>query len=139
VALWTRSGAPRASSEASKQITIERTYDASIEDVWALWTTKERIEAWWAPGGFTVAVKQLALRPGGELVYEMTATAPEQIEFMQNQGMPTTTESPKTYTEVVPPERLAYMSLADSFRVLSRTSSRRWSTCIRAPGPSGRS
>jgi uncharacterized protein YndB with AHSA1/START domain len=102
-----------ASSEASRQITIERTYDASIEDVWALWTTKEGIEAWWAPDGFTVEVKQLDLRPGGELVYEMTATAPEQIEFMKNEGIPTTTESRKTYTEVVPPERLAYMSLAD--------------------------
>jgi uncharacterized protein YndB with AHSA1/START domain len=102
------------SSDASEQITIERTYDASIEDAWALWTTKEGIEACWAPDGFTVEVKQLDLRPGGELVYQMTPTAPEQIEFMQNQGMPTTTESRKTYPEVVAPERLAYMSLADA-------------------------
>ena len=32
------------------KIRIERTYNASIEDVWELWTTKEGIESWWGPG-----------------------------------------------------------------------------------------
>jgi hypothetical protein len=43
----------------------------------------------------------------------MTATAPEQIEFMRGVGMPLTTESRKTFTEVQAPTRLAYSSLAD--------------------------
>jgi uncharacterized protein YndB with AHSA1/START domain len=95
------------------RITIERTYDASAEDVWALWTTKEGIESWWAPDGFTVEVRKLDLRPGGELLYAMTATATPQIEFMKNAGMHLTTESRKTFTEVIAGERLAYTSLAD--------------------------
>ena len=95
------------------QITIERTYDASAEDVWILWTTKQGIESWWAPDGFTVEVRTLDLRPGGELVYAMTATATPQIEFMKNAGMHLTTESRKTFTEVIAGERLAYTSLAD--------------------------
>jgi uncharacterized protein YndB with AHSA1/START domain len=95
------------------RITIERTYDASAEDVWILWTTKQGIESWWAPDGFTVEVRTLDLRPGGELVYAMTATATPQIEFMKNAGMPLTTESRKTFTEVIAGERLAYTSLAD--------------------------
>ncbi len=37
---------------AKRRITIERTYQASIEDVWELWTTKEGIESWWGPGRF---------------------------------------------------------------------------------------
>jgi uncharacterized protein YndB with AHSA1/START domain len=95
------------------QITIERTYDASAEDVWDLWTTKQGTESWWGPDGFAVEVRTLDLRPGGELRYTMTATASPQIEFMKNAGMALTTEARKTYTEVVAGERLAYTSLAD--------------------------
>ena len=43
----------------------------------------------------------------------MTATDPEQIEFMRSAGMPLSTESRKTFTEVDAPNRLAYTSLAD--------------------------
>ncbi len=43
----------------------------------------------------------------------MTATEPAQIEFMNNAGMPLSTESRKTFTEVSPPARLAYLSLID--------------------------
>jgi hypothetical protein len=43
----------------------------------------------------------------------MTATAPEQIAFMQNAGLPLSTQSQKTFTEIDPPRRLAYDSLVD--------------------------
>jgi uncharacterized protein YndB with AHSA1/START domain len=92
---------------------LERTYDAAPERIWELWTTPAGIERWWAPDGFTTEVTALDLRPGGELVYEMTATAPEQLAFMQQHGMPLTTESRKRFTEVVSPTRLAYVSLVD--------------------------
>jgi uncharacterized protein YndB with AHSA1/START domain len=39
----------------------------------------EGIESWWAPDGFAVELEKLELEPGGELVYTMTATAPEQV------------------------------------------------------------
>ena len=32
-----------------KRIVLERTFDATIDDVWELWTTKEGFESWWAP------------------------------------------------------------------------------------------
>ena len=98
---------------APEWITIERTYAASIEEVWDLWTTKEGIEAWWAPDGFKVEVSKLELTPGGELLYAMTATGPEQVAFMERAGMPLTTEAEKTYTEVIAPRRLAYTSMVD--------------------------
>jgi hypothetical protein len=43
----------------------------------------------------------------------MTATAPEQIQFMQRAGMTLTTESRKTFTELARPTRIAYQSLAN--------------------------
>ena len=94
-------------------IKLERTYPAPVEDVWELWTTKAGIESWWAPDGFTVEVSKLELEPGGELLYAMTATGPEQIEFMSAAGLPLTNEARKTFTEVIPDERLAYSSLVD--------------------------
>jgi uncharacterized protein YndB with AHSA1/START domain len=96
-----------------RRITLERTYNASIEDVWELWTTKEGIESWWGPEGFAVEVRKLDLRPGGELRYAMIAKGPEQIAFMKQAGMPLVVESRITYNEVSPPDRLDYTHLAD--------------------------
>ena len=95
------------------KIKIERTYRASLGDVWALWTTKEGLESWWGPEGFTTEVRRLELRPGGLWEYAMTATAPQQIEFMRRAGMPLSTVSRATYTDVLPPRRLAYENLID--------------------------
>ncbi len=105
----TRTAAP----ESRRRITLERVYDADLQDVWDLWTTKEGIESWWGPGGFAVTVRTLDLRPGGLLLYAMTAIDPPQVEFMKKAGMPLTTEARITFTEVVPTRRLAYVHLAD--------------------------
>jgi uncharacterized protein YndB with AHSA1/START domain len=96
-----------------KRITIERIFDASVEDVWDLWTTKEGIESWWGPDGFSVKVHSIDLRPGGELHYAMIATAPDQVEFMRRAGMPTRSDVFIRYSEVVENERLRYVTLAD--------------------------
>lgn len=95
------------------KLTLERTFQASIDEVWELWTTKEGIEAWWGPEGFSVTVRDLDLRPGGELFYSMSAVGPDQIDYMKKAGMPLTTEQRVTYTEVDPPRRLAYNQMAD--------------------------
>ena len=92
---------------------IERTYACLIEDVWDLWTTKSGIESWWGPEGFEVEVISLDLRPGGQLIYLMKAAAPDMVAFMTSQGMPLSTECKVTYSEVSPPNRLAFMTLAD--------------------------
>jgi uncharacterized protein YndB with AHSA1/START domain len=98
---------------ARAQFSIERTYAATIEEAWALWTTTAGIASWWGPEGFDVKVTSLDLRPGGVLVYVMTAAAPAQVAFMKQAGMPIATECRVTYTEVAPPSRLAYKTLAD--------------------------
>jgi uncharacterized protein YndB with AHSA1/START domain len=100
-------------SKTRRRITIERTYKASAEDLWDLWTTKDGIESWWGPDGFTTEVLEVDLRPGGELRYAMTATAPAQVAFMKNAGLPLTNQNRVTYTEVVTQRRLGYTHLAD--------------------------
>jgi uncharacterized protein YndB with AHSA1/START domain len=98
---------------ARRKVSIERIFNAAVEDVWELWTTKDGIESWWGPPGFEVKVRKLDFRRGGELLYAMTAIAPDQIEFLKKAGMALTTESLVTYTEVVPLKRLAFTQLAD--------------------------
>ena len=88
--------------DTRKRITLERFYRASIQDVWDLWTTKAGIESWWGPGGFAVTARTLDLRPGGELLYAMTAIDPPQVEFMKKAGMPVTQECRITFAEIVP-------------------------------------
>jgi uncharacterized protein YndB with AHSA1/START domain len=98
---------------ARRRVTIERSFNAPIDKVWELWTTKDGIESWWGPPGFEVKVRTLDVRRGGELLYAMTAVAPDQIEFLKKAGMALTTESLATYTEVVPRTRLAFTQMAD--------------------------
>ena len=92
---------------------LERIYRASLDVVWALWTTKEGLESWWGPDGFTTTVRKLELRSGGLWEYAMTATAPEQVQFMKRAGMPLSTVTQATYTDVTPQRRLFYDNLVD--------------------------
>ena len=95
------------------RLTLERTFRAPIREVWELWTTREGIEAWWGPDGFSVAVREIDIRPGGNLRYTMTATGAEQVDYMVKAGMPITTQNSKRYVEVEPPRRLVFKERAD--------------------------
>ena len=98
---------------ARRKVVLERTFNATIEEVWELWTTRKGIESWWGPEGFAASVRKLDIRAGGELAYAMTATAPDQIQFVKKAGMPATTEATVKFTEVVPLARLAFTQLVD--------------------------
>jgi len=95
------------------KLTLERTFDASPEEVWDLWTTRDGMEAWMGPEGFQVTVNELDLRPGGELVYAMTAVGPDQVEYMTRAGMPLVSVQRVRFVEVDPPRRLVTHELAD--------------------------
>jgi uncharacterized protein YndB with AHSA1/START domain len=95
------------------KLTLERTFDATPEEVWELWTTREGMEAWMGPEGFTVTVRQLDLRPGGDLVYAMTAVGPDQVDYMTRAGMPLVNVQQVKFVEVEPPRRLVTREVAD--------------------------
>lgn len=104
---------PTTRDDARRRVSIERTFDATVAQVWELWTTKDGIESWWGPDGFRVEVRELDLRTGGRMAYAMIATAPDQIEFLRKAGMPLTNECVMTFTDVDHHRRLAYRHLAD--------------------------
>jgi uncharacterized protein YndB with AHSA1/START domain len=98
---------------AKRKIVLERTFDASLDDVWEMWTTKEGFESWWGPIGFTTTVHRIDLRAGGEIHYTMAATAKEQVAFMTSAKMPLAQDIHMGLTEVMPKTRLAWKTVAD--------------------------
>jgi uncharacterized protein YndB with AHSA1/START domain len=95
-----------------RRLTVERTYKASIEDLWELCTTRYGLELWWGPDGHSVKVSKLELRSGGDVEYAVTATEPAQIERRKSEGMPVTSEGKITFTEVAPRRHFAYQEIA---------------------------
>lgn len=94
-------------------IVIERTYRASLQDVWELWTTKDGFESWWGPQGFRVEVQELDAQVGGALRYEMIADSPEMIAAMKQMGQPTSHPTRSSFTELKPRERLVLTNIID--------------------------
>ncbi|MEZ4398945.1 MAG: SRPBCC domain-containing protein [Kofleriaceae bacterium] len=92
---------------------LERTYRASIEDVWALWTTTSGFESWWGPQGFRVEVQELDARVGGVLRYEMIAASPEMIAAMTEMGQPTSHPTHSRFTTFEPRSRLVLTNVID--------------------------
>lgn len=78
--------------------TVERTFKAPVEKVWAMWTTKAGLEQWYWPEGMVATVKHLDVRPGGG--YDIAA-----------EGLPHTSRG--TYTEVVHQQRLGILATID--------------------------
>lgn len=95
------------------KIVIERTYRAPLEELWALWTTKDGFESWWGPEGFRAEVHTLEARVGGALHYDMIADAPEMVAAMTQMGRPTSHPTHARFSELRPHERLAITSVID--------------------------
>lgn len=100
-------------SQRSAKVVIERTYRASLKDVWELWTTKEGFESWWGPQGFRVEVQEIDARVGGALRYDMIAASPEMIATMKEMGAPISHATRSSFIEVVPRERLVLRNVID--------------------------
>lgn len=100
-------------SQSDANTIIERTYRASIKDVWELWTTKKGFESWWGPQGFRADVHELDARVGGVLRYDMVADSPEMIASMKQMGRPASHETRSRFTELVHHSRLVLTNVID--------------------------
>jgi uncharacterized protein YndB with AHSA1/START domain len=85
----------------TQNIVIERTYRASVQEIWDLWTTKEGHE--------------IDARVGGALRYDMIAESPEAIEGMKRVGQPPRHKARGKFSELKPRERLALTHVIDFF------------------------
>jgi len=85
---------------ATRDLVIERVFDAPLELVWRAWSEPDLFKRWWGPEHFTAPVAQINFRVGGR--YLNCMRAPDGQDYWST-GM---------YTEIVPQERIVY---TDSF------------------------
>jgi uncharacterized protein YndB with AHSA1/START domain len=78
-------------------VVIERTFNASPEFIWHMWTDAETFKQWYGPQGFSVPVAEMDVRLGGKRLICMAS--PDGSMKMWTTG---------EYTELTPYERLAY-------------------------------
>jgi uncharacterized protein YndB with AHSA1/START domain len=100
-------------SATGTKIVIERSYRASIEDVWELWTTKDGFESWWGPAGFRAEVHELDARVGGVLRYDMIADTPEMVAAMKSMGQPASHSTQSRFAELNLHRRLVLTNVID--------------------------
>ncbi|WP_436794914.1 SRPBCC family protein [Actinospongicola halichondriae] len=83
----------------SKDVVIERSFDASIERVWALWTDPVHFAQWYGPTGASIPVAEMDVREGGSRLICMEMQTPGGLMQMWFTG---------EYLEVAPHGRLVY-------------------------------
>src|SRR5579871_4830531 len=82
--------------------TTERTFNASVADVWRVWNDSDSIKKWWGPKGYTALVARNDVREGGGFLWAMKSG--EERKFW-NTG---------TYKEVVADKKIvSTMSFSD--------------------------
>jgi len=89
-----------------KEVTIERTYDASVSKVWEAWTKPELLKRWWGPDNVSIPECQVDLRVGGAFYIVMEAG--EAMGDIKGMLWPMQAE----FTEIVPNSKLAYKANA---------------------------
>jgi uncharacterized protein YndB with AHSA1/START domain len=87
-------------SRLEQEVTITRVLDAPRELVFKVWTDPEHLAQWWGPHGFTNPVCEVDLHKGGKMLIHMRG--PDGVVYPMS----------GTFHEIVPPERLVFLSAA---------------------------
>jgi uncharacterized protein YndB with AHSA1/START domain len=90
-----RRGAPPRSATADREIVISRAISAPRELVFEAFTEVRHLSRWWGPDGFTTTTRTFAFRVGGE--WDFVMHGPDGTDY----------EEWISWTEIVPPERIA--------------------------------
>ena len=88
----------------TRNLVIERTFDAPIEKVWAAWTEPEHIAKWWGPKNFTSHDNRIDLRVGGKNILVMHGPVGTEWDYDMYSG--------GTYKEIVEHKKIV---VTDSF------------------------
>ena len=86
-------------------VRIERTFEAPLETVWAMWTDASLFQKWYGPNGMSIPTAEMDVRVGGKRKICMQMSMPDREMKMWFVG---------EYVEVTAPTRLVYTeSMAD--------------------------
>lgn len=79
-----------------REIVLSRVFAAPRDLVFAAWTDREHVAAWFGPNGFSITTREMDVRAGGRWRFDMTA--PDGTVY----------GSRIVYLEIVAPERLVF-------------------------------
>jgi uncharacterized protein YndB with AHSA1/START domain len=85
------------SETADREIVVTRLIDAPRELVFEAFTEVRHLSQWWGPNGFTTTTRAFEFRVGG--VWDFVMHGPDGTDYQEW----------ITWTEIVPPEKLAMM------------------------------
>jgi uncharacterized protein YndB with AHSA1/START domain len=88
---------PAQSATADREIVISRVIDAPRELVFEAFTEVAHLSQWWGPEGFTTTTRAFEFRAGGE--WDFLMHGPDGTDYTEW----------ITWTEIVPPERIALL------------------------------
>lgn len=86
-------------SDQGNWVRIEREFEASIEELWNMWTDPDLFKQWYGPMGMTVPVAEMDVVVGGTRKVCMEMRSPERTMSMWFIGV---------YKEINRPSRLVY-------------------------------
>ena len=81
-------------------MTLTRTFDAPVEQVWKQWSESENVMRWWGPKGFTSSLAKIDFREGGVSLVCMRAPKEFGGFDMYNTW---------SYKKIVPHERIEFV------------------------------
>src|SRR5262249_38212552 len=77
---WDRLAEYLEKTSSGKEIfVIHRSFDASVEQMWEMWTDPKHLSQWLAPTGSTMKIFRGEIRPGGSIFYGMTGGNMKQL------------------------------------------------------------
>jgi len=82
-------------------LVFERTFDATVEQVWKAFTDPALVPRWWGPHGTTTRVAEMDVRPGGAWRYVSSAPDRDDVTFYGE------------YLEIEPPNRFRWTFMFD--------------------------
>ena len=94
----TERDAPAPSATADREIVINRIINAPREVVFEAFTEVRHLSQWWGPDGFTTTTQAFEFRVGG--VWDFVMHGPDGTDYPDS----------ITWTEIVPPERIALLN-----------------------------
>jgi len=65
----------------TRELIMERTFDAPRDVVWSAWADPEKLAKWWGPRGWETTIKTFELKPGGVWHYGMKCVDENQGEW----------------------------------------------------------
>lgn len=58
-------------TSATKTLRLERTFDATPQEMWDAWTDPEQYAKWFNPSGIDLVIHEFDVRPGGRIRFDM--------------------------------------------------------------------